>query len=189
MTLRGRKMLKWTLWLILLLLLGGIQSSPAFPQIGGTRPMLLMTAGICAVLLETGIEAACGYAILAGLLWDVVEGRLLGFYGLMMLLICAVAGWLVNNYLRVSMLNAVWMSGFGSVCCGLVCAEFYLFIWGYAQGAAMVVLAEIFWRGVYTALAAPVIYWLMKKIQSVSMGTVQSSLRLRASRMRTERKE
>lgn len=36
MTLRGRKMLKWTLWLILLLLLGGIQSSPAFPQIGGT---------------------------------------------------------------------------------------------------------------------------------------------------------
>ena len=53
----------------------------------------------------------------------------------------------------------------------------------------MVVLAEIFWRGVYTALAAPVIYWMMKKIQSVSMGTVQSSLRLRASRMRTERKE
>lgn len=189
MTLRGRKMLKWTLWLLLLLLLGGIQSSPAFPQLGGTRPMLLMAAGICAVLLETGMEAACGYAVLAGLLWDVVEGRLLGFYGLMMLLVSAIGCWLTNNYLRVSMPNAVWMSGVSSVCCGVVCAEFYLFIWGYAQGATMIVLAEILWRGVYTALSAPVIYWLMKKIQFLSMGTVQSSLRLRASKMRAERKE
>ena len=49
---------------------------------------------------------------------DVLEGRLLGFYGLLMLLVCAGAGWLTENYLRVSLPNAAWMSGIGSICCG-----------------------------------------------------------------------
>ena len=107
MTLRGRKMLKWALWTVLLFLLGGIQSSPAFPELFGMRPSLLLAAGICGVLLEEKIEAACGYAVLAGLVWDVVEGRLLGFYGLLMLLICAGAGWLSENYLRSGPLNSI----------------------------------------------------------------------------------
>lgn len=189
MTLHGRKLLKWTLWIILLFFLGGIQSSPAFPELFGMRPSLLLAAGICAVLLETKMEAACGYAILAGLIWDVVEGRLLGFYGLLMLLVCAGAGWLTENYLRVSLPNAAWMSGIGSICCGLVSAEFYLFIWGYAEGAVGTVLAGILARSVYTALVAPLIFWIMKKMQSRSMGLVESGLRLRASRMRSDRKE
>ncbi len=189
MTLRGRKMLKWTLWIVLLFLLGGIQSSPAFPELFGMRPSLLLGAGICGVLLEEKIEAACGYAVLAGLIWDVVEGRLLGFYGLLMLLVCAGAGWLTENYLRAGPLNSVWMAGIGSIGCGLVCAEFYLFIWGYADGAIAMVLSGIFWRGVYTALTARLLYWLMKKMQLKSMGLVESELRLRASRMRRDRKE
>lgn len=189
MTLRGRKMLKWALWTVLLFLLGGIQSSPAFPELFGMRPSLLLAAGICGVLLEEKIEAACGYAVLAGLVWDVVEGRLLGFYGLLMLLICAGAGWLSENYLRSGPLNSIWMSAAGSICCGLVCAEFYLFIWGYADGAVPVVIWGMIWRGIYTALTAPLLYWLMKKMQLKLMGLVESGLRLRASRMRGDRKE
>ena len=51
------------------------------------------------------------------------------------------------------------------------------------------VLAGILARSVYTALVAPLIFWIMKKMQSRSMGLVESGLRLRASRMRSDRKE
>ncbi len=71
MTIRTRKVLKWSLWILLLFILSGIQSSPPFLLIGGVRPVLVLSAAMSVALLEKNSVAACGYGILAGLIWDV----------------------------------------------------------------------------------------------------------------------
>ena len=85
MTRRMREITVWVVWTLLLLILAAGFSAPAFPEVYGVRPQLLLSVGVSAAVLEPKGVRACGYTVLAGLLMDTVQGSLFGFYGLMML--------------------------------------------------------------------------------------------------------
>ena len=58
MTMRARKALKWVLWVLVLFMLSGMQSAPAFFSIGGVRPVLILSAAMSVALLEKNSIAA-----------------------------------------------------------------------------------------------------------------------------------
>lgn len=176
MTMRARKALKWALWVLVLLMLSGMQSAPAFFSIGGVRPVLILSAAMSVALLEKNSIAACGYGVLAGLIWDVSAGKLLGFYGLALLLCCAGTAYLAETWLRQNPLNAVWLAAAAALVCGLWDAEFYLFIWGYADGMAGKVLLELLLQSVYTGILSLPVCLLIRFIRDRTMGIEASSL-------------
>jgi len=178
MTLRMRQTLKWVLWVLLLLFFGGVQSAPGL-SLGGIRPVLLLTAAVSVALMEKNDLAACGYCIFAGLLWDVSDGRLLGFYALVLLFCCIGIRWLVRTWLRQTSLNAIWLSTAVTLICGLWNAEFYLFIWGYAEGMVLKVLWELLLQAVLTGLFGYPVCLLMRLIRDKVMGAEESRLHRR----------
>ena len=95
MTLGGRKAAKWGLWTLLLFALTGLQSAPAVAA--AASPVLGAAMAVSVLLAERNEAAACGFAAFAGLLWDVSAGKLLGYYGLMLLGAGAAACWLLRN--------------------------------------------------------------------------------------------
>ena len=78
-TLGGRKAVKWGLWLLLLFALAGLQGAPALAS--PVSPVLVAAMAVAVLLSESRAVPACGFAALAGLLWDITAGRLLGCYG------------------------------------------------------------------------------------------------------------
>ena len=113
MTLGGRKAAKWGLWALLLFALTGLQSAPA--AVSAASPVLGAAMAVSVLLAERNEAAACGFAAFAGLLWDVSAGKLLGYYGLMLLGAGAAACWLLRNYLRRTALTAVWLAAVAGV--------------------------------------------------------------------------
>lgn len=176
MTIRTRKALKWGLWIFLLFTLGGMQSAPAFFSIGGVRPVLLLSAAVSVALLEKNNIAACGYGILAGLIWDVSSGKLFGFYALAVLGCCAGIAWLAETWLRQNPLNSVWLTAVSVLICGLWDAEFYLFIWGYADGMVWDVLLRLALQAVYTGVVSFPVCLLIRLIRDKAMDIEPSSL-------------
>lgn len=176
MTIHTRKALKWGLWVLLLFLLSGMQSAPAFFSIGGVRPVLLLSAAVSVALLEKNSAAACGYGILAGLIWDVSAGKLFGFYALAVLFCCVGIAYLAETWLRQNPLNTVWLAAGTALICGLWDAEFYLFIWGYADGMAGKVLLKLLLQGVYTGVLSFPVCLLIRFIRDRTMGVETSTL-------------
>lgn len=176
MTIRTRKVCKWGLWLLLLFILSGMQSAPGMFSIGGVRPVLVLSAAMSVALLEKNSAAACGYGILAGLIWDVSAGKLLGFYALAVLFCCAGTAYLAEVWLRQNPLNTVWLSAAAAFICGIWDAEFYLFIWGYADGMVGRVLLELLLQSIYTGVLSFPACLLIRFIRDKTMGVEISTL-------------
>ena len=119
--------LKWTAYILLLLLLCGCQSTPGLLAIWGVRPVLILPLTVAVALFER--EAPSGaFGLLAGFLWDISAGRLFGFYG-MVLMLCCVAVTLLSMYcIRVNVANFLLLCFTVSLLCGLWNYLFYICI-------------------------------------------------------------
>ena len=182
MTLRMRKALKWLIWTLFLFVLSALSSAPIFPSLFGVRPQLVLAAGISAAVIESNAVFACGYCILSGLILDVLQGQLFGFYGLLMLIAGAVVSRLMKSILRVNIWNAGWLSALISLLHGIVCAELTLFIWGYAEGKVWEVFLRLLIRAVYTGAAAPGICLVMRVFGDRIIGTVKKEYHFSGNR-------
>ena len=177
MTLGSRKALKWGLWTAVLLLLTGLQTAPAFSSV--VSPVLGVAVTVSVLLSESNEIGGCGFAAAAGLLWDVSAGKLLGYYGLMLLMAGVTIDWLLANFLRRTAGSAVLLTAAVTFLCRLVDSELYLFIWGYAGENIGQVLGEILLQSLLTGLCAGVLFPFMRFIGRRTMGEEPSSLRLR----------
>lgn len=177
MTLGGRKAVKWGLWLLLLFALAGLQGAPALAS--PVSPVLVAAMAVAVLLSESRAVPACGFAALAGLLWDITAGRLLGCYGLMLLAAGAAACWLLEGYLRRTAAVAVCLAVGITFLCKLLDAELYLFIWGYAGEDPWPVIGQAALQSLLTGLSAWPAFLLTRFIGRRAMGEEPSSLRLR----------
>ena len=161
MTRRMREITVWVVWTLLLLILAAVFSAPAFPEVYGVRPQLILSAGVSAAVLEPKGVRACGYTVLAGLLMDTVQGSLFGFYGLMMLIVGALIVWLMENVLRAGSFNA---------------------------GCLAVFLALLI-RAVYTGILTVLVCFLMKKAREWILGKEKKEYRFSEKALHADEKE
>ena len=159
----GRLAVKWGLYLLLLLLCCGLQGAPSLFSIGGIKPLFLPALAVSLSFFEKEI-AAGAYGLAAGLLWDVMAGKVFGFYGILLMLCCIAATLLSMYCLRVNYINMMLANSAVTVLCLLWDYFFTYLLWGY-EGNAWYLL-RYFFIALYSLPFALLLSFLIRKIVS-----------------------
>ncbi len=164
----SREALKWVCYSLVLLLLFGLQSSPALFSIGGIKPVFIIPVAISVALFEN--EAGSGaFGLVAGLLWDLSAAKLFGFYGMVLMICCVCVALLSMYFMKVNAINAVLLTGAAGILCTIWNFLFYYLIWAYED--VWYCLLRLSLILVYTIVVAAPVYFLIRLI-SVRFNTV-----------------
>lgn len=96
--------IRWGLYTLVLLLAAALQSTPGFFQLGECKAFWIL--GVCvAVSVQENEFSGALFGALGGLLWDLVAGRTIGSFTLMLLFVCFFCSVLVQLYLKRAFAN------------------------------------------------------------------------------------
>lgn len=164
-TTRNKRILKWVVLSLFMLLLFTLQSTPSFLEILGVKPVLLLPLAISIAMFEG--EWAGGFAAMAcGLLWDVSGESPFGAYGILCLALGVATGLLLRFLLRNEWFNClalVFVSSF------IVLSMEFLFayaIQGYEE-YGRVFLTKHLPMIAYTTAISPAVYYIVKTIERI----------------------
>ncbi len=159
----GKLAVKWGIYLLLLFLCCGLQGTPSLFSIDGIKPLFLPALAVSLAFFENEI-AAGAYGLAAGLLWDVMAGKVFGFFGILLMLCCITATLLSMYCLRVNYINMMLLNGAVIVLCLLWDYSFNYLLWGYEGHAAY--LLRYFFVTLYSLPFSFLTAFLIRKIAS-----------------------
>ena len=163
--------LKWSIYILLLLLFCGFQSAPGLFAVWGIKPVLVLPIAVAVALFER--EALTGaFGLTAGFLWDLSAGKLFGFYGMMLMLLCVAVTLLSMYCIRVNLANFILCCLAVSLLCGIWNFLFYDLLWGY-EGVWLFAWKMLLQTVYTTALGVPV-YLLVRKVTGKLSQTVRA---------------
>lgn len=144
-----------------ILLLFIFQSTPGLiPEVFGGKPMLLIPAALTIAYFEPEIPAMF-YGIACGALLDFGYGDNLGYYTVMLGVICFLLGWIFSDYMVVSFFNATAFSAV--IITGLIGLNFLLFYIFAGKGEpGLYFITHYASKIIYTFLCGVIIYFLNK---------------------------
>lgn len=143
-----------------LLLLFVLQSTPyLMPEILGGKPLLLIPAAMTIAFMEEQIPAMF-FGLACGLMLDLGYSDNLGFYTILLTLICFMVGVVFREYMVVSFLNA--MAFTSAVTIGLVLLSYLFFYTVLGKGDFMYFVSHYISRIIYTIAVTPLLYLLNK---------------------------
>lgn len=160
-----KNILKWTLYIVTLLVLFVLQTTPGFLQFFGTRPIWMLPFAVCLSMFETEKTAAI-IGALAGGLWDIASGKLLGFSLIILMLCCVFCSLLVMYLAKLNIVNALFLCAATILIYMTFNFVFYYAIWGFGN-LETVLLHKLLPVSGYTLLITPLIYFLTRKIYFV----------------------
>ena len=121
----GRKYaLRWVGYILLFLVAFLFQTTPNFLVFWDVRPLWLIAAAVCVSMLEKEVPAAVA-GLLCGILMDMADGRLFGFFSLFMMVLCCVLGFLSIYFIRTNFLSVV--ISVLAMCIVICLLEFFFF--------------------------------------------------------------
>lgn len=101
------RLIRYIAYTLEILILFILQQTPGlFPEIFGVRPLLVIPAVITIAMFEPEL-AAMGFGIFGGLFMDYGGGGSLGFYALVLALLCFVISIIFNTVLQVNIGTAI----------------------------------------------------------------------------------
>lgn len=144
-----------------ILILFILQSTPnLIPEVFGGRPLLLISAAITIAYFEPEIPAMF-FGIACGVLLDLGGGDNIGYYTIMLGVICFLLGWIFRDYMVISFFNATAFSAV--IITGVICINFLFFYIFAGKGeAGMYFVQHYISRIVYTFLCGIVLYFINK---------------------------
>lgn len=114
--------IRWTAYSLELMAVFVLQETPGLlPAIFGTRPLAILPAVLAIAMFEEENPAML-FGLFAGLLMDFGYGSILGFYGLLLAVVCRTVSRMASDLLRTSFLTALLL-------CAAICAGFALLQW------------------------------------------------------------
>lgn len=158
-----RLVFKWTVYVVLFLLIYVFQTSVSLIEVFSIKPMLLVPAAVCLAIHEN--EFAGGImGVFAGLLCDLGGGELFGFNALI-LLVCCVASSMVVQYLMKPNLFTALVLGAGTLLIrGMLDYLFFYVMWNY-EGSTHILVRYILPTILYSLIVLPLFYLLFKKLK------------------------
>lgn len=144
-----------------ILLLFIIQTTPGFlPEIGGSKPVLLIPAALAIAFFENEIPAMF-FGLGCGVVIDLSSSNNIGFYAFTLTLTAFIVSQIFRDYMVVSFLNSLAFSaGIILILVGLYFMIFYLFAGKANPGYHFV--HHYISRILYTICFAPVLYGVNK---------------------------
>lgn len=156
---RHKTFAKWAVVFLFIIILTAIATTG---NSGGARPLMvipvLVSISMCNNELVSGITGA-----FCGLMIDFSCGKLLGVNAMIMLVIAVAISLLCLHLLKNNLINAIWLTAAAAVIQGFFDFFFYFAIWNmedYYTVVKVIILPSI----VYTVMASPIIYLIVKLI-------------------------
>ncbi len=156
---------KYTAFSLEILLCYIIQSTPGLTlEVFGGRPVLMLPLAMTIAVFEGEIPAII-FGVICGLMADSGYSGPMGYYAIMLAVLCYVVSILMENYLRTNLLTAV-LIGIISIPI-IIVVQFLLFyvLMGYDYSSEYFVSHYIS-RIVYTFAFVPVFYGINRFIAS-----------------------
>ena len=157
----GRKYaLRWVGYSLLFLVAFLFQTIPNFLVFWDVRPLWLIASAVVVSMLEKEIPAAVA-GLICGILMDMADGRLFGFFSLMMMVLCCVLGFLALYFIRTNLYSV--LVAVLSMCVAICLLDFFFFhlIWGVEESWRLLVF-RLLPSCAYTALIAAGPYYLFR---------------------------
>lgn len=144
-----------------ILLLFIIQSTPnLIPEVMGGQPLLLIPAALTIAYFEPEIPAMF-FGLSCGILLDLGCGDNLGYYTVLLGVICFLLGWIFRDYMVVSFLNATAFSAV--IITVLICVNFlFFYIFAGKDEPGMYFLNHYVSKIIYTVLCGVILYFVNK---------------------------
>ena len=140
-----------------------VQTTPGFtPEVFGGRPVLMIPIALTIAIFEGEVPAIV-FGIICGLLADTGYNGPMGFYAIMLMILCYTVSILMENYIRTNLLTAL-LAGAVSIPV-ILTLQFILFyvLMGYGD-VLEYFLAHYVSRILYTFALVPVFYGINRFI-------------------------
>lgn len=154
---------KYTAFSLEILICYILQSNSSLTlEVFGGRPVLMIPAALTIAIFEGEIPAIV-FGVICGLLADLGYSGPMGFYAIMLMILCYTVSILMENYIRTNLLTAV-LAGAVSIPV-IIILQFILYyvFMGYGD-AVEYFLAHYLSRIIYTFAMVPVFYWINRFI-------------------------
>lgn len=152
-----QRVIKWTVWVVLAILLLSLQTTPGLFAIFGVKPLLIFPLATSFAFFEDDMSAGI-YAVFLGAIWDVATGKSLGFSSALMLVIAIAISLLVLYLVKQNIINCVILTAAGLFCYDVIYYIFYFLIWGH-PGSWAPLLYHFIPTFVYTVSITPLFYY------------------------------
>ena len=160
---KRRRVIRFLAYGLEIIILFVLQSTPnLLPEIFGGKPLLLIPAALTISFMETEIPAmffglGCGAAL------DLAFSSNIGFFSLMLTVICFGVSLVFRDYMVVSFRNAT--AFIAAVCAALICVFFLLFyILAGKPDAGYYFLNHYLARIIYTIITGIGLYFLNRAL-------------------------
>lgn len=125
--------LRYASYVLLLLLLYVLQTTPRLFSVGEVKPVLLVPAAVCIAMFEGELVGGI-LGALAGLLCDLASFTIFGFNGILVLGCCVAVGLLTTYLMQLKLTNALLLGFAALFLRGLLEFFFYFQMWGFENG-------------------------------------------------------
>lgn len=153
---------KYCSYVLLILALYVVQTTPGFLSVFGIKPNLVLPAVVCIAMVEGefvgGLLGAFG-----GMLLDLGAFSVFGFYAIQLMVLCVAVGLLVIYLMKNNLLSAAILCGGAALFLGITQFFFLYALWGYGD-VFRLYLTKILPTGVYTMVFVPPFYIASRKL-------------------------
>ncbi len=153
---------KYCSYVLILLALYVLQTTPGFLSVFGIKPNLVIPAVVCIAMVEGEFVGGL-LGALGGMLLDLGAFSVFGFYSIQLLVICVAIGLLVIYLMKNNLLSAAILCGGTALFLGITQFFFLYALWGY-EDVFRLYLTKILPTGVYTTVFTPLFYWGSRKL-------------------------
>lgn len=157
------RVVKYTAYALEILIIYIIQSTPNLVlEVFGGKPILLVPVAITIAVFEKEIPAIV-FGVICGLITDMGYSGAVGYYGIMLAIVCFTVSNLMGNYIRTNLLTIMLIATISiPVIIFLQFAFYYIFV-GYTDVWAFFANHYIS-RIIYTWAFTPVFYFFNRFI-------------------------
>ena len=155
---------KYLAYVLILLILYVLQTTPGLFVIFGTKPMLVVPAAIAIAMYE-GELAGGLYGAFAGLLCDMGSSMLFGFNGLFLAFFCIAAGLAIIHLMHCNVWNAMFFVALTMLATRSAEFLFGYGMWGH-ENVWMIYVRQTLPLIVYTTLVTPLMFWIVCVLHS-----------------------
>lgn len=158
------KTIKYVLLCLVVFVLYILQGTPGFLQIFGIKPVFLIPFCINLAMLEDENYTLIVYVV-AGLLFELSAGRIVGFYTVPIIIACVVCMIMVKFIFKPNYRNSMAMS-FVSTFAILLLDFFFSYILPGHKGIFIIFFKTVLLSSVYSTLFSVLYYKIIVAIQS-----------------------
>lgn len=158
---RRFKIFRYIIYSIELLVLFVIQGTPDLvPELFGGRPSLLLPAVLTIAMFEPRLTAL-SFGIAGGLLTDIGNGGVIGFFAIIMTIFCYFISYLMSEVIRTKLPVAMAISLVAVSVAMLLHFLFFYVLCGYGE-AGYFFMSHYLSRIIYTVALTPIAYYVNK---------------------------